>query len=94
MASGALLNQGWGAGSGKCRKMREQVMQGRWGRYSRWKVKNSGLADGNGGTVPVSLFCNVSKPEALLQRNVLLEAEFITTRLKSVTAEDLYVDRK
>lgn len=104
VASGAPLNPEEGAQrrkSGKCRKMKKQMMKSRWSLYSHLKMKNNSLANRNRGTISRFLFCfvflpfcKVSRPAAFLQINVLLDAEFITTKLKSIKIEDFYLGRK
>lgn len=89
MAGGALLNlekEKWGKQENEGRSDERQV--GSIFTFENEKQQLGRQKQGN--NVPFLLFCKVSKPEALLQINVLLGAEFITTRLKSIKIEDFY----
>lgn len=95
VAGGALLNRGRGRGREWNVRENEGASDARQvGSIFTWASEKQQLGQGNGNNVPASLFCSVSKPEVLLQRNALLEAEFIATRLGSVKTEEFYVDRK
>ena len=68
----------------------------RWGLYSHLEIKNNSVANRNRETASHYFFpiLQSQQTQAYLQINVLLDAEFTTTRLKSVKIEDFYGDRK